>query len=188
MVRFLNAYLEDPLALLSLNPSTLSPLEGALTGLLGGVIYGQRKRLPLWPTLDALTPALAAFAAFVGLAHLSSGDAFGAPSSVPWAIELWGEARHPTQIYEILAALLILGAVWRLKDRAPFAGFTFLAWLVLAAAARLFLEAFRGDSVIVFGTLRAAQLASLALLGAAMAGMHVLGSRTGDRRPGTGDG
>ncbi len=44
----------------------------------------------------------------VPLANLASGDAFGAPSSLPWAIELWGAARHPVQIYEAVAAGLIL--------------------------------------------------------------------------------
>jgi phosphatidylglycerol:prolipoprotein diacylglycerol transferase len=188
-LRFFNIYVEDPLALLSVNPSTLAPLEGALTGALTAVIYTQRKSLPLWPTLDTLAPALAAFAAFVGLAHLSSGGAFGAPSAVPWAIELWGELRHPAQIYEILAAVIVLAIAWRLKDRAPFTGFTFLAWLGLAAAARLFLEAFRGDSVVIFGSLRSAQLASLAVLGASMAGLHALArGGTRDGRPETEDG
>ena len=38
---------------------------------------------------------------------------------------------------------------------------------------RLFLEAFRGDSVVALGSLRAAQLVSLIVLGGALVGMHV---------------
>ncbi len=162
--RFLDVYAENPLSLISLNPSSLSPMEGAVIGLIVAVIYGQRQRLPLWPTLDALTPALAVFALSVGVAHLSSGDAFGAPTTVPWAIELWSARRHPAQIYEILAAGAILLAVWRVRASAPFAGFLFLLWVALSAAARLFLEAFRGDSILILGGLRAAQVASLGVL------------------------
>ncbi len=176
-LRYLAIYGEDPLSLFSLNPSTLAPAEGILIALIVVFVVGQRQHLPLWATLDALTLPLAAFAAFLGVAHLSSGDAFGAPSSVPWAIELWGAPRHPTQIYEIVLAGLAFLGVWRLRRVSTFPGFLFLAWVGMAAGSRLFLEAFRGDSVIILGVLRAAQVASLAILIAAMAALHLRARR-----------
>lgn len=172
--RFLSIYAQDPIGLLSLNPSTLSLTDGVLVGALMALVYGQRRGLPLWPTLDALTPGLAAFAVAIGAAHLASGDAFGAPTGWPWAIELWGAQRHPTQIYEIVMALAVLLVVYRLDRSVPFAGSVFLGWVVLASASRLFLEAFRGDSVLVLGGVRQAQLVSLLLLLAAMVGLHLL--------------
>ncbi len=182
-LRFMSVYLENPLSLLSLNPATLAPTEGLLTGLVVAAIYGQRKRLPLWPTLDTLAPGLAAFSLALGFAHLASGDAFGAPTALPWGIELWGAKRHPTQIYEILLAGLVLGAVLRLARWRAFPGFTFLAWLALTAGSRLLLEGFRGDSLIIFGVVRQAQLVSLLVLLGALAGMRALagGQVTGDR-------
>jgi phosphatidylglycerol:prolipoprotein diacylglycerol transferase len=174
-LRFIDVYLENPLSLFSLNPSTLASGEGILTGLLAVWIYGQRKGLPLWSTLDALGPGLAVFMIALGLSHLSSGDAFGAPSSVPWAIELWGEHRHSSQIYEILLAGLILFVLWRIRTWDAFPGFIFLSWVAMAAAARLFLEAFRGDSVILLGGIRSTQVISLVVLMGAMLGMHMLG-------------
>ncbi|MEX0788582.1 MAG: prolipoprotein diacylglyceryl transferase family protein [Anaerolineales bacterium] len=171
-LRYFQVYAEDPLSLVSLNPNTLSPLEGAVTALVVALVLAQRWRLTLWRSLDALTPCLAVFAIFVGLAHLSSGDAFGAPSSVPWAIELWGAKRHPSQAYEIAAAIFVFLAVWRLRRTPAFPSFLFLSWLTLAAGSRLFLEAFRGDSVIVLSTLRSAQLVSLAVLAAALSALH----------------
>jgi prolipoprotein diacylglyceryl transferase len=172
-LRYLQAYLQDPLGLFSLNPSALAPFEGLLIACLAALIYGQRRRLQLWPTLDALTPGLALFAIFLGLAHFASGDAFGAPGQVPWTIELWGAQRHPSQIYEILAAALILILIWRGRSLKAPAGTLFLGWLGLSAAARLFLEAFRGDSLIVFETLRAAQLVSLGLLLVCLWALHL---------------
>lgn len=60
--------------------------------------------------------------------------------------------------------------VWRLaRGRSPFDGFGFLLVLALTAAARLLLEGFRGDSWLVLGGLRGAQLVALALLLAALA-------------------
>jgi len=71
--------------------------------------------LPLWPALDALTPGLAAVMIAIGLAHIASGDAFGSPADLPWAIQLWGARRHPTQIYETLAAALIFASTLQIR-------------------------------------------------------------------------
>lgn len=170
-LRYLEVYLDQPLSLLSLNPTTLSVPEGIGIGLASAAGYGRRKGLPPWRTLDALTPGLAVFAIGIGFAHLASGDAFGSPSGLPWAIELWGAQRHPTQIYELLLGGLILFTVLEWRGRFASGGL-FLAWVVMAAASRLFLEAFRGDSVIVFGSYRSAQLISLAVLAVSLAALH----------------
>jgi phosphatidylglycerol:prolipoprotein diacylglycerol transferase len=172
--RYLDVYLEDPLSLLSFNFSTLAPVEGMFTGLVTALIYGQRKRLPLWSTLDALTLGFAAFMIAFSLAHLSSGDAFGSPTDVPWAVELWGAMRHPSQVYELLIGGLIFVVIWRLRDRQLAPGILFNCWVSFFAVSRLFLEAFRGDSVIVLGTLRVTQVISLAILLGAMLGLHIL--------------
>jgi len=176
-LRFWEVYWEEPLGLLSLNPSTLAPTEGTLAGLLAVWIYGQRKGLTLWPTLDVLTPGLAAFGVALGISHMASGDAFGAPVSLPWAIKLWGEHRHPSQVYEILLTALVLFALWRLRRWEAFPGFLFLSWLGMTAGSRLFLEAFRGDSALVFGMLRSAQMVSLMVLLLALLGLHQLGRK-----------
>lgn len=183
-IRFFDVYLDNPLSVFSLNPTTLAPVEGALTGLAAAAYYGYRKGLPLWPTLDAMTPGLAAFGIAVGFAHLASGDAFGAETALPWAIELWGAQRHPTQIYEVLAAGLIFWLIWEMRRKTPAPGFLFLAWVALSALSRLALEAFRGDSIVAFGSLRSAQLVSIAVLAIALVGMHMLVRRQA-RQPGT---
>jgi prolipoprotein diacylglyceryltransferase len=170
-------YADNPLSLFSLNPSTLAAEEGFLTGLIAAIVYEGRKGLRLWPTLDILAPGLAVFSIALGLSHLASGDAFGAPSTLPWAIELWGDVRHPTQIYETIVAVVVLVLLWRVKKWSLFPGFLFLAWFGLAAASRLFLEGFRGDSVIILGSLRSAQVVSLSVLVIVMVGMHLLGRR-----------
>jgi prolipoprotein diacylglyceryltransferase len=106
---------------------------------------------------------------------------------LPWAIELWGTARHPSQVYAILLAVAVAVAIHKLGRGPAFSGLLFLAWLAMTAASRLFLEAFRGDSAIVLGSLRAAQLISLIVLGAALLGLNQrarvaqdAGGRTGD--------
>ena len=164
-----SAYLRDPLGLLSITGAALAPLEGALIGGLAAYLYGVRRRLPLRPTLDALAPGLAGMAVAVALAHLASGDAFGAPTTVPWRVFLWGEYRHPSQVYELLAALAVLAVVGWGQRRSLFTGFTFWLTVALLAGARLALEAFRGDSVVVVGGWRVAQVVGLLVLALGLA-------------------
>ncbi|MFM8320673.1 MAG: prolipoprotein diacylglyceryl transferase family protein [Chloroflexota bacterium] len=163
-------FLESPLSLLSLNPSLLDPWGAAAGAVLAALIYGQRSRLPFWSTLDALAPLLGVLAIGVGLSHLASGSAFGAPTGLPWAVNLWGADRHPSQVYETLAAGLILALLWPGRALrwgwAP--GVYALAFIALHAAARLALEAFRGDSLLLPGGLRTAQPAAWIILALAL--------------------
>ncbi len=109
----------------------------------------------------------------LGLSHLASGAAFGSETRVPWAIQLWGAMRHPTQIYEILAALVILGIVW-FGGTSGIAGRKFMLFVALSAASRLIIEAFRGDSTLIFGGFRMAQILALVVLAGALAGLELL--------------
>ena len=161
---YLELYLSNPGALFSLNLNTLSLPAGLITGVLAAVVIIQRKGLPLLTVLDVISPGLAAFMVAVGLAHIASGDAYGAPTQVPWAIELWSAHRHPSQFYETLAAGVITWTIISLGRRSPPSGVIFFSLIALQAGARLFLEAFRGDSQLVFQTLRTAQVVSLGLL------------------------
>src|SRR5574337_434493 len=153
-----SAYLADPFGILTLNPAAFAPTEGLLIGALAAYVYGARKHLTLRTTLDALAPGLGLMMAAIALAHIASGDAFGAPARVPWSTYLWDDYRHPSQVYESIGALVVLVVWWRLRTGGPFAGSNFLLVVALSAAARIFLEAFRGDSLLTVGGLRAAQL------------------------------
>jgi prolipoprotein diacylglyceryl transferase len=155
---------ETPLNVVSLDPSLLDPWGGLIAGMIAALIYGQRKKLEFWSTLDAYTPAFAVFAVALGLAHFASGNAFGAPTSLPWGIELWGAFRHPSQIYETIAAGIILLIIRRKFNQALPAGNLFLQFVAFSAVARLYLEAFRGDSVLILGNLRLAQVLAWVIL------------------------
>jgi phosphatidylglycerol:prolipoprotein diacylglycerol transferase len=156
-----SAYQNDLPGIMALTIGALSTPAGVLTG--GGVaaLYLRLHRLPAPTLLDALAPALALMFAFISLADVSAGSAYGTVSDLPWAIELWGARRHPTQIYELLAALVTLGLLWWARTRRPYAGFLFLLFLLTYGAARLFLDAFRADAWLLAGGYRAVQVIGL---------------------------
>ena len=153
----LSVFLQSPGDLVSFNLDLFDQLGGLLVAATVALIYGQRKNMSFWSTLDALTPLFAVFTLGLGLAHLASGSAFGKETVLPWGMELWGAARHPSQFYEILASLLILVMLWiQRADLRP--GLQFLTFAAMTSAARLFLEAFRGDSTLILGGYRVAQI------------------------------
>jgi phosphatidylglycerol---prolipoprotein diacylglyceryl transferase len=156
------AFLQSPLSLLAPTPQMLDNTGGLLIALLAALIYLRARRMALWPTLDASVTLFSVLAIAVGLANFASGDGFGAPAHLPWSIELWGEQRHPSQVYETLAALLVAAAVWpgsrvaRHSLEQP--GFRLWVFLALSAGARLILETYRGDSLLWMNNFRAAQV------------------------------
>lgn len=172
--RYPAAFAASPLSLISLNPGLLDPLGGVAIGLIAALIYANRKKMMLLPTLDALTPLLAVMGVAINLANLASGSAFGKPTNLPWGIELWGEVRHPAQVYETLAAIALLVFFWPSRQQFSTwkAGVYFLAFIAASAAFRLFLEAFRGDSVVMDNGLRVAQLAAWMVLAIALFALH----------------
>lgn len=175
VTRYPEAFLSSPFSLLSVSLDLLDPLAGLVTGLLAALAYSQRKRASLWSVLDTLTPMFAVLGLTLGVAHLAAGSAFGMPTSLPWAIELWGAWRHPTQVYEIFVAAAILIAIFFIDSR-PWSqkpGLVFLSFLALNAASRLFLEAFRGDSFLLAERFRSAQIIAWIILALSLWGLGV---------------
>jgi prolipoprotein diacylglyceryltransferase len=169
----LSAFVQSPLSLISLNTSLFDVWAALACSAIAGAVVIQRKQLSAGHALDLLTPLFAALAIGLSLSHLASGAAFGKEASVPWAIVLWGAARHPTQIYELLAATAALAFIWfGGNGRQP--GKVFLLWVALSAASRLFIEGYRGDSTLVFGGLRLAQIIAWLVLAMALGCMEVL--------------
>ena len=164
----LEAFLQSPLNIFSLNPGLLDPIGGIAVGLVVAIIYMNRKQIPPWPTLDALTPFLSVMWIAFGLSNLASGKAFGSETGLPWGIELWGATRHPTQVYQILAGLSILAVIWPARSPAKSAyqvpGKTFWLFLAWSSIAWMLIEAFRGDSVLLPGGVRAAQVVAWLVL------------------------
>ncbi len=168
------AFLASPLSLLSLNTDLFDAWSALAFGLIGAIIYLQRSQLPFWHTMDALTPAMSVLAIGIAFAHLASGDAFGAPSTLPWVIEQWGTDRHPSQVYETLTALLIFCLLWKQFSQSEQPGMLFLRFLACTSGLRLFLEAFRGDSALIFNGIRIAQVIAWIVLAFSLLGISRL--------------
>ena len=157
----------------------------------GGVFYGglllavgvafwfmRRHRLPLWTTCDAFAPGIALGQAVGRLGCVMAGCCYGKPTELPWGITFTNPlaatnvgtpldvSLHPTQLYESVAVLLILGFLLLAERRgSPFPGRTFWTYLLLYPSVRFVIEFFRGDPRgTVFDVLSTSQFVSLLLI------------------------
>ncbi len=139
---------------------------GLIIALIAALVYSQQKHLPFWATLDSLTPMLAVISIFIGLANLASGNAYGTPTNLPWGIELWGATRHPTQIYHILSAMVILWLIIPGKTIHPYpSGIRFLIFLSCTSFILLLIDTFHGEGALILDRFRQVQLFALVILG-----------------------
>jgi hypothetical protein len=166
----LGGYLSGSLVSLVGPVPTLShSIAGVLAGAIVGVEIYKAIRGITGSTGVAFTGALALGIAIGRWGCLFAGlpdNTYGAPSSLPWAVDLGdGIGRHPVQIYESLAMAAFLGAyLWGLERRAPWAmrrGFyVFAAWY---GAQRFVWEFLKPYPRLIFG-LDLFQLVALGLV------------------------
>jgi phosphatidylglycerol:prolipoprotein diacylglycerol transferase len=123
-------------------------------------------RLPVWQTVDLMIPPLIAAHAMGRIGCFLNGCCYGRPTDVPWAVVFHQEGipRHPTQIYESLALLVLFFILKRIERPPTRPGAVTLIYGLLYGAWRFFIEFFRGDNPIVWGGLTLFQWMSLFLM------------------------
>ncbi|MBA2712947.1 MAG: prolipoprotein diacylglyceryl transferase [Rubrobacteraceae bacterium] len=169
-----NLYAADPLRALYVWEGGLAIYGGLVGGVLTGLLCARWRGIPAWRMADAAAPGLILGQALGRLACIPNGDAYGAPTDVPWAFiytnpkamlppDLLGVPLHPYPVYELLFDLALLGLLWKLRDIYKTDGLLFLTYAGVYAAGRFFLTFFRMEQVWFFG-LQEAQVVSLAVL------------------------
>lgn len=167
VLRNLSAFAGSPLNAFSINPDLFDPQGGLLGAGVVLLMAAQRLKLSPWSLLDAGTPLFAVLAVGFGFAHLADGSGFGIPSDLPWAMFLWNAPRHPTQVYEIITAILIAAFALRAR-RLIRPGMEYLEFMIFTSAARLFLEGFQADRVVLPGGFSQEQVAAWLVLAASL--------------------
>ncbi|MBQ4649795.1 MAG: prolipoprotein diacylglyceryl transferase [Firmicutes bacterium] len=93
-------------------------------------------------------------------------EAHGGPTDLPWAQIIDGVGYHPTFLYESLWCLaLSIFLLWFDTKHRKFDGQIICLYMILYSVERFFVEGLRTDSLMT-GSLRQAQLISLALIAA----------------------
>jgi phosphatidylglycerol:prolipoprotein diacylglycerol transferase len=94
---------------------------GVAMGILAGVLYMRRHRIPVLAMADAAAPGIALGYAIGRIGCFLNGCCYGCPTSLPWGVHFPGTAPgvhlHPTQIYATLVNLLLCVALARVYLR-----------------------------------------------------------------------
>jgi phosphatidylglycerol:prolipoprotein diacylglycerol transferase len=176
-------YLGKPWEILAVWHGGLGIIGAVAGGFLVAVWYCRKKNLSIWRFADTLAPGAILGQAAGVLACLLNGDSYGKPSSLAWAITYTDPramaplnvSRHPVEIYEMAAYLLVFLLVWSTRKRFRTDGFVLLIYLAGYGAARFAVEFFRGNPAIFAWGIPAAQVFATALIAMAVAGLYMLG-------------
>lgn len=159
---------QNPLNLISLNSYQFDAFSGLVGFFFAIVIYSSRKKIPFRMLLDTLIPFFLCVATGYVLSNLVSGEVYGSPATVPWAIPIRNIPRHPVQVYEIVA--IFLAGLFYLRllpghNQANIPGNKFLIILGFLALGQIIIIPFRGDPGITsINGIRLEQIAAWIIL------------------------
>ena len=183
-------YFKNPLEIFAIWHGGLA-IHGAIAGgILGVIWFAHRRRISFWSIADTLAPALILSQGIGRIACLFSGDAYGKPTSLPWAITFnnplsmapIGIPLHPTQLYEAALDFIIFIILLKLRFRIKMNGGLFLLYAGLYSIGRFIIEFFRGDERTygIFGvSISAAQILSLLIFATVL--VYFINKRFGRR-------
>ena len=148
-------------------------------GLFGGAIalylWGRWREIGFLKLADLFAPYLALGYGFGRVGCFLNGCCYGSESTVPWALPINmadDVLRHPVQLYALLGALIIFGALKLLRPVRPFVGFLLVALFAFYGVLRFTTEFFRSGEAVLLG-LTTAQVFSLTLVAASLLVMAV---------------
>ncbi|GIU17310.1 prolipoprotein diacylglyceryl transferase [Shewanella sp. MBTL60-007] len=165
-------YFSHPLKIFAIWEGGLASHGGGLGAILALYYYQRQVKLPFLFLLDRLAIATAIFGFFVRMANFVNSEILGLPSTVPWAIVFERVdmlPRHPAQLYEAIAYLLIfvlLWAIYKLTDMKLKHGAIFGLFLVLVFSSRFLIEMVKVKQAVYADTwtFSAGQLLSIPFL------------------------
>lgn len=157
---------------------------GLIGGVLTGIWYVRRHRLPFWKLADAGALSTILGQAFGRFGNFMNGDAHGIPTTKPWGIvfppgsiaghEFPGIPLHPVMLYELVLDLAGFFLLWSIRKKPWGDGFIFCSYLLLYSVIRFFVSFFRADDLYM-GPFRAPHVVSVLLL--VIVGTYVIKKR-----------
>ncbi|MCE9679320.1 prolipoprotein diacylglyceryl transferase [Shewanella sp. AS1] len=110
-------YFSHPLKIFAIWEGGLASHGGTVGVVIAMYLFKRQAKLPFLFLLDRLAIATGIFCVFVRMANFANSEIVGVPTSKPWGIifeRIDMLPRHPAQLYEALAYLVIFITLWLL--------------------------------------------------------------------------
>lgn len=164
-----DSYKDNLLSILDIRSGGIAIYGGIIAAALVVFAYCKVKKISFGRCFDLLSIGLLIGQAVGRWGNFVNGEAFGGPTSLPWAMsivqdgEMLAGFRHPTFLYESLwntAGIIIL---WIFRKHKKFEGEVFCGYMLWYGLGRVWIEGLRADSLYI-GDLRVSQLLSAVLV------------------------
>ena len=167
-------YVDHPLETLAFQEGGLAIYGAVFGGFVTAFIATRLFKTSFSQLLDAVVPGLLIAQAIGRIGCAINGDAWGAPTSSPFAFiytnphallphELLGVPTHPYPVYDMAVNLIVLAIIWPLRRRSLPSGALFAIAAALYAVGRFAISFTRQERVWFLG-LQEAQVFSLVVL------------------------
>lgn len=141
-------YLSNPVEIIKIWKGGLASHGGAIGIIFALYLFVRKEKKPYIWILDRIAVVAAISGFFIRMGNLFNSEIYGYETDLPWGFIFVkaGETvpKHPTQIYEALAYLLIFILLYSIYNRSPKGntkpGMLFGWFLILTFAARFFIE------------------------------------------------
>ena len=185
-------FVQNPISALYIWEGGLA-FYGALIGALGAAILGCKwRKIKLWSMFDLLALGFLIGQAVGRWGNFFNQEAFGSNTTLPWGMISEDTTRylqgvqeslaatgvtvdptmpvHPCFLYESLWLLLGFLVLHFVSKKRKYDGQVFFLYIIWNCAGRIFIEALRTDSLMIFGVIKVSQLVALLgiLFGATM--------------------
>jgi phosphatidylglycerol:prolipoprotein diacylglycerol transferase len=139
---------------------------GLIFGLLFFLIYSFYFKKFNFKNSYLLLPGLIFGHAIGRVGCFLTGCCFGSVSSLPWAVKMSNEWRHPVQLYEAISLMCLGFYILHLINSKKRNSIIIINYFIIYASLRFVLEFFRGDTIrgITENNLSTSQFVSLALI------------------------
>jgi phosphatidylglycerol---prolipoprotein diacylglyceryl transferase len=153
------------LSIFSLNMTMIHPGAGVFCAGVAYLAMFQKNKISLWAAMDALALTISIEIPAIFFSLFASGEWYGIPTTFPWGIWLWGEHRHPTQLYGLISAAIV--AVLLFLRILPFIkrnyshlqGGIFLAFGMLTSVYFILIDRFVANGSLLLDTVHVIQVA-----------------------------
>jgi phosphatidylglycerol---prolipoprotein diacylglyceryl transferase len=140
-------YLQNPFEIIEIWKGGLAS-HGAAIGILVAIyFFAKKEKLTYLWTMDRVVVTVALSGFFIRMGNLMNSEIYGVQTSLPWGFIFMREGetlpKHPTQIYEALAYLLIFIVLYKLYNyykSKPREGLLFGLFLILTFSMRFLIE------------------------------------------------